>query len=331
MSTPRVSILLPVYNDAQHLPQAVESIFAQTFPDWELLIVDDGSTDATPEVARELADRDARVRLLHPGRNVGAPAARALALQHARGQLITLQDSDDYYLERYLERCVALYDEAAAAGRRPGLVLCNGYIHGPEGLTGELWSERFPWLDDPDLDRMVHRNYVIARVMADRAAVEEVGGISQDCAVRHPAVGADAGPDDFRYATCDDYDLWLRLLEAGYAAVSTREPLAVYRFGGAWRSRDTWVVADSATRALRRALERGALNRPQRRAIRRQLRHQHALIARGRLREALAGHRPRQVASLVPRAVGYGTLAFLQAPSRWGEWASDLLGRRPTT
>jgi GT2 family glycosyltransferase len=152
----------------------------------------------------------------------------------------------------------------------------------------------------------------------------EVGGISADCEVRHPG----ATPDTFRYATSDDVDLWFRLLEAGYEIVTTREPLAVYRWGEAGRSRTTWVIADAALRSYERALERGRLDAAQRRVMRRHIRHQKALIARGRLSEALAGGRRREALGLAPRAVGRGAVAFLQAPRRWGEWAGEALRRR---
>src|SRR4051794_8997762 len=122
---PRVSVIIPVYNDEANLGEAVESVMGQTFTSWEVLVVDDDSTDGTPALAASLAARDSRVRVLHPGRNVGAPAARDFALRHARGELIALLDSDDYFLPGYLERCVTLFDEAADAGRRPGIVASN--------------------------------------------------------------------------------------------------------------------------------------------------------------------------------------------------------------
>jgi glycosyltransferase involved in cell wall biosynthesis len=327
MNTPRVSVIVPVYNDAERLVQAVESVFAQTFAQWELLLVDDASTDATPETARRLAARDERVRLLHPGRNVGAPVARQLGLDHARGQLLALLDSDDYYLERYLERCVALYDEAVAAGRRPAVIAVDGYVHLPEGPTTRTWSEAFGWEDDIDLDRLLARNSIIARVVAERSAVEEVGGFSADCSVRSPVPGQPSSSPEFRYATSDDYDLWLRLLEAGYEVVCAREPLAVYRWAEAGRSRSPWLVAEAGLRTYRRALDRGALTAAQRRIVRRQMRHRRALVARGRFAEAVEARHRREALVLAPAALGSAALAFLQAPSRWGEWTGELVGR----
>lgn len=325
MSAPRVSVIVPVYNDEACLGQAIESVLAQTLGDWELLVVDDASTDGTPALIRSYAERDERIRPLHPGRNVGAPAARNLALGEARGELIALLDSDDYYLPEYLERGVSLYDAARAAGGRPGVIAFNGYIHGPEGLTEELWSEHFPWgPSELDLETLLERNYIVARAMADREGVQVVGGISEACAITAPVPGGDG----FRYATSDDFDLWLRLLEAGYEIVRTDEPLCVYRWGEAGRSRSPWLIAEAATRAYQRALDRGHLTPKQRRVAQRQMRHARAIILRGRLLEAMDTGRRAEALRLAPRAAASGAIAFAQAPSRWSEWLGEIAPRR---
>ena len=62
---PFISIIMPVYNNEKYLPSAVKSIIGQTFSDWELIIIDDGSTDRTPEIADRLAERDKRIRVIH--------------------------------------------------------------------------------------------------------------------------------------------------------------------------------------------------------------------------------------------------------------------------
>jgi cellulose synthase/poly-beta-1,6-N-acetylglucosamine synthase-like glycosyltransferase len=104
---PRVSIILPTYNRARFLPQAFASIRAQTFNDWELLVIDDGSTDDTQAVVEELSvSLSGSVRYVHQA-NQGAHAARNTGIELARGDYLAFFDSDDYWLPHHLHACVA--------------------------------------------------------------------------------------------------------------------------------------------------------------------------------------------------------------------------------
>lgn len=96
--SPLVSIVTPTWNSERFLAETIESVLAQSFADWELLLVDDASTDRTPEIARRFAARDRRVRPFRLGRRSGPGAARNLALDEARGRWIAFLDSDDLWL-----------------------------------------------------------------------------------------------------------------------------------------------------------------------------------------------------------------------------------------
>ena len=98
----RVSIIVPCYNSTRYLSACVDSVLAQTMPDFEVLLIDDGSTDGTLALAQALAARDARLRVLHQ-ENAGVSAARNLGLAHARGEWITFVDSDDLLAPDALE------------------------------------------------------------------------------------------------------------------------------------------------------------------------------------------------------------------------------------
>jgi glycosyltransferase involved in cell wall biosynthesis len=114
---PLVSILMPVFNAARFLGEAVESVQAQTYTNWELFVCDDGSVDGSRELALRYSERDPRrIRTLaHPdGRNLGVGATRNLGLRHASGDLIAMLDADDVWLPKKLEEQVALIESWSA-------------------------------------------------------------------------------------------------------------------------------------------------------------------------------------------------------------------------
>jgi len=99
---PLVSIITPVYNAARWLPETLDTVRAQTFTDWEQLLVDDGSTDGSAEVVEAAARADGRFRLLRTEYNAGPSAARNVALDAARGRFIAFLDADDLWLPEKL-------------------------------------------------------------------------------------------------------------------------------------------------------------------------------------------------------------------------------------
>ena len=90
-----VSIVVPVYNVEKYLREAVDSVCAQTYPEWELLLVDDGSTDQSGAICDEYAQTDERIRVFHTD-NRGVSCARNLGIENAKGHWIAFLDSDDY-------------------------------------------------------------------------------------------------------------------------------------------------------------------------------------------------------------------------------------------
>lgn len=102
MPSPTVSVLLPVYNGERFLAEAIESILTQTYSDFELIVVDDGSEDGTAEIIREYAGRDERIRCFQLTENQGQASALNLGLAEARGEYVAKMDSDDISLPRRL-------------------------------------------------------------------------------------------------------------------------------------------------------------------------------------------------------------------------------------
>ena len=115
---PRVTIGIAVYNGAKYLDQAIQSVLAQTFTDFELIISDNASTDSTEDVCREYAARDPRVRYTRSARDLGPAENYNRCFRAARGEYFKWHAHDDVCLPTFLERCVATLDAA------PGAVLC---------------------------------------------------------------------------------------------------------------------------------------------------------------------------------------------------------------
>jgi GT2 family glycosyltransferase len=311
---------VPAYNRADLLPEALGSVLRQTYENWRVVVVDDASSDDTYAVARRFADRrPERITVLRLAENVGVGAARTIGIDASgESELVCLLDHDDALLEDYLSRLVGVYDARIAAGGRPGIVSCDALVLGPRGLTGERCFGPHQVVDPIDLDTMIARNCISARAIFSRAAYDDAGGaFAPEC------LGS------------DDYDLWLRILEAGYEAVMIPEPLAVYREHPESYSWNRIARADGAVAAYRRALARGALTPRQRRSAKRQILHYRASREWELLRRAVMAGRRREATRLAVRGVPLAIAAFAQRPSRWRDWATGMLqaikARRPAS
>ena len=93
---PKISVIVPVYNTEQYLRQCLDSILCQTFSDFELILVDDASTDRSGVICDDYSMKDKRVKIFHCGKNSGVSAARNLAIDHSTGEYLVFIDSDDF-------------------------------------------------------------------------------------------------------------------------------------------------------------------------------------------------------------------------------------------
>lgn len=224
--TPFFSVIMPAYNAGRTLNDSAASVLAQECGDFELLIVDDGSTDETPAVLARLAEADGRVRVLTQ-ENAGAGAARNAAAAVARGRYLALLDADDLYLPDYLGTMKAFIEA------HPGLGLysCTGRFRFPGGRELRPPREARPARETSfaliDLLRG-NRIFVVAVVSAEAFAA--VGG--------------------FRDVHAEDYDLWLRLLAAGLGHRYLPRELAIYRITAGSKSAQRTRVVTSAIEAL---------------------------------------------------------------------------------
>lgn len=167
---PRVSVIIPAYNRADFLARAVDSVLAQTFTDFELIVVDDRSTDTTREVMERYRDTP-RVRLVFSPENRGGAGARNLGLDHARAALIAFQDSDDVWLPHKLAAQVAALDANPAAG----LCYCGSLFS--EGTRSYYIPEPvFERLEGDMSDEILRRNPTSTQTLVVRREILERTG-----------------------------------------------------------------------------------------------------------------------------------------------------------
>lgn len=225
---PRISVLMPVYNGGTFLSQAIDSILAQSFADFEFLILDDGSTDATPAALAYYAGRDKRIRIIsRPNRGLVASLNELLAL--ARGEFIARMDADDIALpERFAWQVEFL-------NRHPEVVCVGGACMMIDG-AGRYLTTLFHPLSDEHIQTAGlagHTPISHPTAMIRRRELEAIGGY------------------DTAYSVAQDLDLWLRLGERGKLA-NLPVPVLKYRLHDKSLSEQ---AADRQREAQRRACE----------------------------------------------------------------------------
>lgn len=198
---PRVSVLIGAYNNAATLDRAIDAILAQTVRELELIVIDDGSRDATPDVMARAARRDPRVRTLAMGRNVGIARSLNAGFEAARAPIVAIQDADDYSAPERLERQLAVLEadrEIAVVGTRMHEVDEDGRQLTPRTsfAVGEVNDVLLRFNPIPNTCAAVRRDAMLA-----------VGGY------------------DPRYRYAMEYDLWLRLADR-WRIVTLDEPLS---------------------------------------------------------------------------------------------------------
>lgn len=235
MSLPRVSVLMPVRNGAQWLPSAIDSVLTQSLPHIELLIIDDGSTDRTPEIVAGFAARDPRVQPIRQGA-LGLVTALNRGIGEARANLIARLDADDLALPERLARQVAGMDA------NPRLDLLGSWaeiIDGEGRVTGRLTPPPEPAQLRDTLART--NPFIHSSVMLRAEAVRRLGGYRA------------------AFEAAEDYDLWLRLSEHGDIAI-VPEILVRYReHGGNVTVRKAARQMFSARLAIRAAVARTSI------------------------------------------------------------------------
>ena len=224
---PRVSVVMPVYNGERYVEAAVRSVMGQTFPDWELLVMDDCSEDGTPAIVERLAAEDNRIRLVKNEENLGVARTRNRGMALCRGDYIALLDGDDVWRRDKLALQLALAENTGA-----DIVYCSYGVIGPDG---EKLCRDFLVPETTDRDRMLVRSVIscstalLTRRMAEKYRFPE-GYIHEDLA------------------------LWVRMLEDGCRARGVPAVLADYRITDGGRAANKFRSAAGRWEIYRKML-----------------------------------------------------------------------------
>jgi glycosyltransferase involved in cell wall biosynthesis len=195
---PKVSVVIPCYNQGIYLDEAADSVLSQTYGDFEIIIVNDGSTDDFTN--QLLADyRKPRTRVLQT-RNQGLARARNSGIAEARGEFILPLDADDKIGPGYLEQGVALLERQPSVG----IVYCRGRLFGDR--TGDIAAPQFSRMG------MLVSNLIFCSALFRKSDWERVGGYNPEM-----------------IHGCEDWDFWLSLLELGLTAERLPEVFFYYR------------------------------------------------------------------------------------------------------
>lgn len=221
---PQVSIIMPAFNAEATLVPAVESALAQNFRDFELIIVNDCSTDTTAALMEELARRDSRIRPLHNDTNAGASRSRYRAAEAARGQWLAFLDSDDLWTADKLEKQLPLT-------RQADLIFTASAFIDHQGRRRD-WTLHVP-------ETVSYRKLLKQNIISNSSVL-----LRRELYLQHACL------EDGLH---EDFVCWMRLLRSGAVARGIDEPLLIYRLSPASKSGNKLKAAKMNWRAYRAA------------------------------------------------------------------------------
>ncbi len=198
-TNPMVSVVMPCYNDGRYIQESVASVKAQTYPNVELIIIDDGSDDSDTIAALNALAKEANVQVLHAA-HVGPSAARNAAIREARGKYILPLDADDTIDPTYIEKAVNILE----SHKDTGVAYCEADLFGAQSGKWDLPTYSF--------ESMLFDNIVFVTALFSKADWEKVGGFNENMK-----------------AGMEDYDFWLSILGEGKKIEQIPEVLFHYR------------------------------------------------------------------------------------------------------
>lgn len=212
-SEPRVSVVIPAYNVAQYIGETLDSVFAQTFDEVEVFVVNDGSPD-TPELENVLQPYFAKLNYIVQ-KNAGPGAARNNAIKKARGEFVAFVDGDDIWMPEKLEKQLAFLDE-----NRFDMVYSNGELFGTPFFEGKLFMDSSPSSGEVTPESIISAkcNVLLSSNVVRRKHLLSAGGFDETVPLYDPEASG-----------YEDFDLWFRLARSGTKIGYLTEPLIKYR------------------------------------------------------------------------------------------------------
>ena len=249
MQEPRVSIIIPAYRASRDIATALDSIFAQTFVDFEVIVVNDGSPD-TAELEAALGPYRARIHYVAQ-ENRGAAAARNVGIREARGTFVALLDADDRWMPDFLARQLRFLDSHPDCDA----VYCDAIVSGESPLAGRRFMDAAPSRGEVTLLSLIAQrcNVILSTVVARREAIVRVGLFDETIRRGH------------------DFDLWLRMALSGATIQYQRHVLAERRARADGLSGDSISELQRAIAILEQFGRRGDIEPSARTAVRRRL------------------------------------------------------------
>src|SRR5882762_5194968 len=186
----KVSVIIPAYDTAKYIRETLDSVFTQTFENFEAIVINDGSPD-TDELEQSLAPFRERIVYLKQ-ENRGPSGARNTGIRHARGEYLAFLDSDDCWLPDFLASQMKLFIETPSLD----VVYSDAQRFGDPATAGKTCMQTSPSNGPATLDSLIRMDCVVVA----------------SCTMARRQVVVDAGLFDESFRQCEDYDLWLRIL-----------------------------------------------------------------------------------------------------------------------
>ena len=203
LKQPLVSVIMPAYNAEKYIEKAIMSVVNQTYTNWELIVIDDGSKDSTSEIVEKLVKKDERIAFFANEKNMGVARTRNRGFDLAKGEYVALLDSDDIWLEEKLEKQLALFSETDAD------IVYTSY--GIIDVEDKKYKEDYLVPSQTDFEKMLGENHIGCSTVVLKKNVTEKYRFNEN----------------FYH---EDYVLWMQLLKDGHKAYGLTEVLVQYRF-----------------------------------------------------------------------------------------------------
>ncbi|MBA3710910.1 MAG: glycosyltransferase family 2 protein [Pyrinomonadaceae bacterium] len=302
-AAPTVSVIMPAYNVARYIGEALDSVLAQTFTGYEIIVVNDGSPD-TEEFERALEPYREHIIYITQ-QNRGPSSARNVAIRHARGEYVALLDSDDVWLPDYLAEQM----EVLRADPTVDLIYADSLLFGDSDLVGKTFMQTVPSRGPVTFESLLGLECTV----------------HTSCTVAKRQSLIDAGLFDERFIRSEDFDLWVRLAHRGGRITYQQKVIARHRMHSVSLAANVAGLLESQIEVYEKFLNTLPVSQTARRIIDQQIKRSRAGLALESGKQALmAGHYDQAVA-LFKSASNYHSSLKLRAVILGLRFAPGLL------